>query len=164
MTREEFIEVLKKRDYSYIIGKEYSYDKDTGHSSEIEGNIVVTDKGDVYLDRLTSLPPGVEFKNGGTVYLESLTSISPGVEFKNGWSVNLHSLTSIPPGFVFKNGGNVYLDALTSIPPGVVFKNGGDVHLDSITGAWFYYWKGNIEGIDNKRLLNKMIKQGVFER
>jgi hypothetical protein len=164
MTREEFIEVLKKRDYSYIIGKEYSYDKDTGHSSEIEGNIVVTDKGDVYLDRLTSLPPGVEFKNGGTVYLESLTSISPGVEFKNGWSVNLHSLTSIPPGFVFKNGGNVYLDALTSIPSGVEFKNGANVNLGSLIGVWFDDWKGNIKGIKSKRLLNLMISKGIFER
>ena len=25
-------------------------------------------------------------------------------------------------------------------------------------------WKGNIEGIDSKMLLNVMIKQGVFER
>jgi hypothetical protein len=29
---------------------------------------------------------------------------------------------------------------------------------------WFNDWKGNMEGIDSKRLLNLMIKQGVFER
>jgi hypothetical protein len=68
MTREEFIEVLDEKGYSYEI---------------VRNKIIVTDKGDVYLDRLTSLPPGVEFKNGGTVYLNSLTSLPPGVEFNN---------------------------------------------------------------------------------
>jgi hypothetical protein len=46
----------------------------------------------------------------------------------------------------------------------VVFKNGGDIRLKSLTGGYFTNWKGNIEGIDEKRLLNKMIKDGVFER
>jgi hypothetical protein len=46
----------------------------------------------------------------------------------------------------------------------VEFSNGGDVYLRSLIGDWFSKWKGNIEGIDEKRLLNKMIKDGVFER
>ena len=60
--------------------------------------------------------------------------------------------------------GVVYLDSLTSLPPDVVFKNRGDVYLKSLVGGWFEDWKGNIKGIDSKRLLNVMIKQGVFER
>ena len=109
MTREEFIAELK--------GKSYSY--------EIEGNkIVVTNKGYITLDYITSLPPGVEFRNEGTVYLRSLKSIPPGVEFRNG----------------------------------------GMVKLESLTGGWIMYWRGNIEGIDPKRLLNKMISLGLFER
>jgi hypothetical protein len=108
MTREEFIDVLDNKQYPY----------------EIEGNKIVVIGEYVSLDALTSLPPGVEFKNGGTVYLHSLTSIPPGVEFNNG----------------------------------------NDVNLDSLTGDWFDYWKGNIEGIEYKRLLNKMIKDGIFER
>ena len=71
-------------------------------------------------------------------------------------------IRSIPSGVVFKNGGKVDLESLTSISPGVEFKNGGDVYLRSITGNWFEDWKGNIEGIDSKRLLNVMIKQGMF--
>jgi len=46
----------------------------------------------------------------------------------------------------------------------VEFKNEGFVYLESLIGGYFDDWKGNIEGIDHKRLLNKMIKQGVFER
>jgi hypothetical protein len=65
---------------------------------------------------------------------------------------------------VFKNVGNVYLRALTSLPPGVEFKNKGDVVLGALTGGWFSDWRGNIEGIDSKRLLNSMISKGVFER
>jgi hypothetical protein len=34
----------------------------------------------------------------------------------------------------------------------------------SIPDKWFNKWKGNIEGIDSNRLLNKMINKGVFER
>jgi len=44
----------------------------------------------------------------------------------------------------------------------VEFKNGSNVLLKQI--GYFYDWKGNIKGVDPKRLLNMMIKQGVFER
>ena len=73
-------------------------------------------------------------------------------------------ITSLPPGMEFNNGGSVYLDSLTSLPPDVVFKNRGDVYLKSLVGGWFEDWKGNIKGIDSKRLFNVMIKHGVFER
>jgi hypothetical protein len=127
MKQEKFIKVLDNEGYSYEI---------------VGDNIVVTGKGDIWLESLTSLPPGVEFKNGGGVFLESLTSL--------------------PPGVVFNNVRDVWLDSLTSLPPGVVFNNLGDVALNSLVGGWFENWKGNIEGIDSKRLLNLMIKQGVF--
>ena len=80
---------------------------------------------------------------------------------QDGW-FNLRYLTSLPPDVVFKNGGSVRLDSLTSLPPGVEFNNGGEVDLKSLIGNWFNKWSGNIEGIDNKRLLNVMIKQGMF--
>jgi hypothetical protein len=131
MTGEEFIDILDRRDYWY----------------EILGNkVVVTYRGSVSLRDLTSLPPGVEFKNWGSVDLEGLTSLPPGVVFKNRGHFT----------------GDVDLESLTSISPGVVFENGGDVHLKALTGDWFSKWKGNIEGIDSKRLLNLMIKQGMF--
>ena len=114
-----------------------------GYSYEIEGDkIIVTNEGTVYLTDLTSIPPGVVFKNGGGVNLQSLTSISPGVEFKNG--------------------EGVWLRSLTSLPPGVEFKNGGDVYLKSLVGGIFNDCKGNIKGIDSKRLLNFMISKGMF--
>jgi hypothetical protein len=149
MTQEEFIEILKEKDYSY----------------EMEGDkVIVNRKGNVYLSALTSLPPDVEFRNERGVYLNGLTSLPPGVEFKNRGGVYLRALTSLPPGVVFENGGGVELDSLTYIPPGVEFKNEGGVDLRSLVGGWFKMWSGNIEGIDEKRLLNKMIKDGVFER
>ena len=54
MTREEFIEILDKKGYSY----------------KIEGDkIIVTHESDVSFDDLTSLPPDIEFKNVGDVYV-----------------------------------------------------------------------------------------------
>jgi hypothetical protein len=149
MTQEEFISILDEKGYSY----------------EIEGDrIVVTHGGVVDLLDITSLPPGVEFRNKGEVYFDALTSISPDVKFENEGDVDLESLTSISPGVEFRNKGEVGLSSLTSLPPGVVFRNGGLVWLDALIGGYFSDWRGNIEGIDSKSLLNKMIKQGVFER
>ena len=129
MTREEFIEALEEKRYSY----------------GIEGDkIVVTYRGYVDLESLTSLPLGVVFEIPLDVYLESLTSLPAGVEFRNEGSVFLNSLTRIPSDFQFKNEGDVY--------------------LESLIGGWFKYWSGNIEGIDSKRLLNKMISIGLFNR
>ena len=116
---------------------------EAGYSYEIEGaKIVVKNGGNVYLNSYTSLPPGVEFKNGGYVWLDSLPSLPPGVEFRN------------------KEG--VFLRSLISLPPGVVFMNGSVVNLESLIGGWLDEWIGNIEGVDNKRLLNLMISKGVF--
>ena len=57
MTREEFIQILDKKGYSY----------------KIKGDkIIVTEDGNVFLDSLKTIPPGVEFNNGGDVYLDSL--------------------------------------------------------------------------------------------
>ena len=160
MTQEEFIKVLDKKRYSY----------------EIEGDkIVVTHKGKLNLDSLTSIPPGVVFENRFEVFLRSLTSIPPGVVFNNKGNkggfqfdnrapVYLDSLTSLHPGVEFNNEGHVILNYLTSISPGVEFKNGGGVRLKSLKGDWFYKWESNLKGIESKRLLNVMIKQGVFER
>ena len=61
-------------------------------------------------------------------------------------------------------GSGAMMKDLTSLPPGVVFSNEGDVSLDYLLGGNFTKWKGHIEGIDSKRLLNLMIKQGLFER
>ena len=129
---------MTREEFIKVLKKEkYSY--------EIEGDrIVVTYGYGVDLSALTSIPPGVEFRNRGYVGLKSLTSIPPGVAFGNDGIVNLQSLTSIHPVVEFNNEGNVWL---------------GD-----IIGGFFNIWKGNIEGIKPNRLLNVMIKQGVFER
>ena len=78
--------------------------------------------------------------------------------------VYLGSLTSLPPDVEFKNGGYVFLNSLTSISPGVEFRNGKDVSFKSLIGGYFEEWKGNIDGIEPKRLLNKMISIGLFDR
>jgi len=46
----------------------------------------------------------------------------------------------------------------------VEFKNRGYVYLRSLIRGGFQDWEGNIKGIDSKRLLNKMISLGLFER
>jgi hypothetical protein len=148
MTQEEFIKDLKEKRYSH----------------KIEGDkIVVTREGDVHLGSLTSLPPDVEFRNEGYVYLDRLTSLPPGAAFKNEGHVNLRSLISIPPDVEFKNVGNINLDSITSLPPGVEFKHRGNVYFKSLMGGRFSDWRGDIEGIDSKRLLNKMISIGLFD-
>jgi hypothetical protein len=119
-----------------------------GYSYKEEGDNLVVNRfshpGDINLGALTSLPPGIVFNNPGGVYLPFVTSLPPGVEFSNRGNVNLASIVSISPDVLFRNIGSVY--------------------LDSMIGGYFQSWKGNIEGIGNKRLLNKMISLGLFER
>ncbi len=87
--------------------------------------------------------------------------VTGGTEFGG---VDLRELTTLPSDVVFKNGGVVYLSSLTSLPPDVMFKNGGTVYLKALIGDTFFEWKGNIEGIDHKRLLNYMTSKGLFEK
>ena len=135
MTREKFIKLLDEMEYSY----------------EIQGNkIVVTHDRNVWLEYLTSLPPGVEFRNRGDVWLKSLASLPPGVEFRNAGKVYLNSLTSLPPDVMFENVGNVFLGGITSLSSNLEFKNDGVVYLRSLMGGWFSEWNGNIKGIDSK--------------
>ena len=151
MTREEFIKILEKEDYSYEIDGDYLVIPDT--------------KGmeNVILDYIKTMPSLVRFNNSGYVNLVSLETLPPGVEFNNKGDVNLDSLKTLPPDIEFNNGRYVYLDSLKSIPPGVVFNNRGNVDLELIIGGgYFNNWKGNINGIDPKRLLNVMIKKGMF--
>ena len=80
-------------------------------------------------------------------------------------SIWFSTIEELPPGVVFVNEGNIWLDSLRRIPPGVVFDNLGRLQLiDLVGGKPFHKWDGNIEGIDPKRLLNKMISIGLFDR
>ena len=126
MTREEFIQILNEKGYSYeIVGDKIS--------------VVTKESWHVNLGSLKTIPPNVEFNNEGSVNLKSLETLPPGVEFNNLVDVNLKSLETIPPGFKFNNKGDVKLKSF-----------------------WFEDWNGNIEGIYSKRLLNGMIKRGLF--
>ena len=115
------------------------------------------------MDDLSSLPPGVVFKNNGVLSLRSLETLPLGVEFKNTNNVILNGLKTIHLGVEFMNERDVFLPpfGLLRIHPGVEFKNGLGVYFTSEPG-WYVLWESDIEGIDSKRLLNVMIKRGMF--
>jgi hypothetical protein len=122
---------------------------DREYSYEEEGNkIIVNPDEEVYLYRLNSIPSGVQFRNRGSLYLKGLMSIPPDTGFENTGSIGLNSITSIPSTIEFRNGGDVYLNSL----------------IKELVWDAFRHWKGNIEGIGSTRLLNKMIKDGLFEK
>ncbi len=170
MTQEKFIKVLYEKGYSYEIEGDkivVGNPKQSWGSLTRKGKVVPDYSwlGHVNLESLETLPPGVVFNNEGGVNLSSLETLPPGVVFRNKGGVILNSLETLPPGVEFNNVGDVNLDSLKTLPPGVEFNNRGyrvSVYLGSLIGGVFSKWKGNIEGIDNKMLLNLMIKQGVF--
>jgi hypothetical protein len=84
------------------------------------------------------------------------------VIFKNRGSLNLNSLGKIPEDVEFKNTGNLSLEDIptSEIPPGFIFGNGGSI--DFSNRHWNHEWSGNIEGINDKRLLYLMIKRGIY--
>jgi len=113
-------------------------------SYEIKENKIVATHKDGIILFINSIPSGVEFNSKGVVYL--------------------YELKDLPSGVIFNNKGDIVLDSIKNISRGVKFNNSGDIRLNSLTGGWFYEWDGNIEGINEKRLLNKMISLGLFER
>jgi hypothetical protein len=142
MTQEEFIEILDNEGYSYEI---------------VGDRIVVTEKGNVHL-------VASKFTEGDDVYFYIIDSIPPGVIFKNKGLLNLSSLEKIPDDVEFRNIGDIDLGSIhtSEISSKFLFKNTGSISFSN--KYWSNKWEGNIEGIDNKRLLNLMIKDGVFER
>ena len=84
-------------------------------------------------------------------------------------NVWFNSLESIPPNVEFRNDGNImiryFMDGEPSdsgIPSSVEFNNGSDVWLNKL--GWFGNWKGNIDDINSKQLLNKMVSDGLFDK
>jgi hypothetical protein len=140
MSQEEFIKELDSKGYSYEMKGDKIVVTVTDYTKHY------TKFGNIHLDSLETLPSGVVFENKGDIYLGSLISLPPGVEFKNLGDVSLNVLTSISPGVEFKNGKYVYLGSLI----------GG--------GGWLGGWKVNIKGIAPRRLFNKMIALGLFDR
>jgi len=118
--------------------------------------------GDVQMNSLETISPDVEFNNSGSVRLVSLKTLPPSFVFGNGENIYLDLLKTLPPGVVFKNRGYFFLGSIETIPPGMEFRN--DVYSNSLFGGWFKNWDENIKGIDSTRLLNKMIKDGLFDR
>ena len=181
MTREEFIEILDKEGYRYVIEGDkivvtnqnigaYGVENAVFLSTKtLPPGVVFKNEGTVFLGSLETLPRDVVFNNGGNVSFYILETLPPGVVFNNRGDVGLDQLKTLPPGVVFNNKGSVTLKSLKTISPGVEFNNGGgkyiyleDVYLGSLTGDRFDYWSGNIKGIDSKRLLNVMISKGMF--
>jgi hypothetical protein len=152
MTREEFIELLDKLKVSY----------------EIEDDrIIVTGgdaDGDIPFGQFWNLSSNVEFRNKGYVALNNLKKLPQGIVFRNGNDVYLRDLQNLPSGFEFNNKRDVNLGSIKTIPSDVKFNNGGDVYLPRILvgGRWFSEWSGHIYEINDGRLLNLMVKKGLF--
>ena len=142
MTREFFLQELSDLRYDYtIIGDRIiiSHDKFFNfYTSEIPPGVGFRNMGYVDLDGIKYLPPGTVFANSGDVFILSVKVISKGVKFQNFEEVEIQDVPSVDSVVQFENEGGV--------------RFGG-----------FISWKpSEIPGIENKRLLNKMIKEGIF--
>ena len=168
MAREAFIKYLDLYEYSYRMeGNKIVITKENVHfaGTSLPSGVEFRNGKNVWLNSLETLSPGVVFENGGDIWLDSLETLSSGVKFNNGGDIYLKYVKRISPGVVFENRGSVHLDSLPYIPPGVGFKNEGNIDLSSLMGGdWFEDWKGNIEGINPPRLLDKMVSFGLFDK
>lgn len=148
MTREEFIDRMEKI---------------PGYYYELEGDKIIIPKYCGGMDwAIESLPPGVEFRNTGSVVLNSLKEIPAGTKFYNkGW-VSLNDIKHVPDGVEFYNSIGVVMDEAVSIFPGVEFNNGGAISMERLKINTEFDWVCEVKGIDDRRILNAMIKRGLF--
>lgn len=142
MTREEFIEILDEEGYPYeIVGNEIIVNAEVGTPG-------YSGDGFLYLADLKSLPPNVHFKTSGNIYLNGLTRLPSGITFGGrGWNVELNSLRSIPSDTRFEINASIR---------SIIGPVGGY--------GYFHGWEGLIEGIAPKRLLDKMVSLGLFNK
>jgi hypothetical protein len=176
MTQEGFKKILDRRKYSY---EEKGSKIIVTHDGNIElGYLTTLAKGvtfssnnlAVQLYSLKVLPEDVEFFNRDSVYLDRLKNLPKGVIFSNKKWITLRSVTSLPEEMIFSNGESIILTSLTTIPKGVIFSNDGFVQLGYKNKAGHYLafgpnqWEGNIKGINDKKLFNRMIELGLFDR
>ena len=147
MTQEDFIEILDRENYSYYMeGDNIVVNHERGNEAGVYGVHLVASR--------------IEDEDGG--YFDIIDSIPAGVIFKNKGILNLSSLENIPDGVEFRNTGELKLDNISTseIPLGFIFGNTGSINFSN--RYWDHEWSGNIEGINDKRLMNMMIKQGLF--
>jgi len=91
---DTFIKILKEKGYEYVRNG---------------GRIVVTHKGDVFLDKLKKLSKNITFANGGDVDLGNLKKLPGATKFANKGDVFLDKLKELPETAKFANSGGVYL-------------------------------------------------------
>lgn len=142
MTREAFIKVLDEKGYPYeIVGDKIIVNAEVGNPG-------YSGDGYLYLEKLKSLPPNVHFKASGNIYLNALTHLPSGISFGGcGWYVGLKSLRSIPSDTRFEMNASIR---------SLIGPAGGY--------GYFHSWEGLIEGIAPKRLLDKMVSLGLFDK
>ena len=95
-------------------------------------------------------------------FIMYLPSIPSDVIFTNPGYVELNYIKNIPSGVEFNNQGPVILPSVTSIEKDVYFNNNREINIKRLVGTWFDFWHGNIKNVDDIRLLNLMIKKGMF--
>lgn len=144
MTQEEFIEILDNEGLSY----------------EIEGDRIVVTHDTRFKKASRNGINLVASEFNGEYWV--INSIPSGVIFKNKGYLNLNSLEEMPDIVEFRNTGDLQLDNISTseIHSGCVFNNTGSIRF--INFIWDNKWSGNIEGVNDKRLLHFMIKKGLF--
>jgi hypothetical protein len=99
--------------------------------------------------------------------LESLKTLPERIEFRNHGYVNLCHIKNLPKDIIFNNQGGVYLDSLENLTEDTKFENSGYIvaldRLGLILGL-NYKFPLRIDGILDRRLLNKMISLGLFDK
>jgi hypothetical protein len=115
MKKEFFIKELESMDYIYHMDGDriiITEGNPTSDGADIEltvitSNVTFENKGNVKLN-WSSLPDGLEFRNGGSVFLTADEPFPPGTKFYNRFGIRCKRCNSIPSGVEFKNGTSVY--------------------------------------------------------
>jgi len=130
---------------------------------QIPYDIEFNNEGSVQFDPGSTLPEGIVFNNKGDIWLEDVNDLPENVTFNNEGEINLATYTKIPASTKFnEKNGDIFLNSLKSVSPEIQFHNRGILVLGKIDPRAREGWKGFVPGIDDKRLINFMIKKGLF--
>lgn len=124
--------------------------------TELVGEIIFANEGDVEICNLTSSGDKLHIYNSGDFTFNGIFSVSSGLKFNNLGNVHIINSRRLEGKILFDNGGDVCIDNDTPLEarPNITFKNWKDViiNLNQYTVALYYciFNNGGNVTINNK--------------
>lgn len=142
---------IRKIFISYLLNNDIRYLEDGER-------IIIVEERSFYIN-LPEIPDNISFESGEAIDIEGLKEINcENITFLNNGYVCLPQLENIKGEVIFGNKGSVHAKNLRYIPKTVSFENDGHIFIKGP------YNLNSVNHVMDSKVMNAMLKRGIFER